>query len=193
MRQILSAFILVAASLAATPAFAHSGHGTSSLAAGLAHPFNGLDHLLAMIGVGLWAMQLGGRNLWAVPLAFVATMAVGACGSLLGLPLPQVELGIAGSVVAIGLLVGFGAKLPSGMAAALVALFAFFHGHAHGSELPEAASALGYGLGFVISTTLLHGIGLSLGFVPGRWAKPGLARSAGFVSAALGGAWLAGF
>jgi urease accessory protein len=192
MRQILPVFILVAASLAATPALAHTGHETSGLAAGLAHPFNGLDHLLAMIGVGLWARQLGGRNLWLVPLAFVAMMVVGAIGSHLGPPLPWVELGIAGSVMAIGLLVGFGAKLPSGMAAAIVASLALFHGHAHGSELPEAASALGYGLGFVMSTALLHGTGLGLSIALGRLAKPTLARGAGFVTAVLGGALLAG-
>ncbi|WP_374371426.1 HupE/UreJ family protein [Dongia sp.] len=193
MRQILPAFIFVAASLAATPAFAHTGHGSSGFAAGLVHPFNGLDHLLVMIGVGLWAMQLGGRNLWLVPLAFMVTMAIGAASSLFALPLPQVELGIAGSVVVIGLLVAFGAKLPSGMAATIVALLSFFHGHAHGSELPEAASALGYGLGFMISTAILHSIGLGLGSAFARLAKPMLARGVGFLAAILGGALLAGF
>jgi urease accessory protein len=192
MRQIFTLAAFSVTALAATPALAHTGHSASGFAAGLMHPINGLDHLLVMLGVGLWAAQLGGRNLWLVPLAFVATMLLGAGLSLGGLPLPQVELGIAGSVIAIGLLIGLGARLPGGLAAALVALLAIFHGHAHGSELPTAASATFYAMGIVLSTLALHGIGLVLGLGVRRVAKPALACAAGFATAVLGGAILAG-
>lgn len=193
MRKSLFLLIPPVLVAATAPALAHTGHGAGGLEAGLLHPFNGLDHLLAMIGVGFWARQLGGRNLWLVPAAFVGAMAAGAGASLLGMPLPQIELGIAGSVIIIGLLVAFGTRLPSGLAAALVALLAFCHGHAHGSELPGATSALTYGIGFVIATAGLHGVGLGLGLAQARAALPSVARLAGGATALLGTALAAGF
>lgn len=177
----------------ATPAFAHTGFHAAGFVAGLTHPFSGLDHLLAMAGIGVWAAQLGGRNLWRVPMAFVATMLLGALLALIAVPLPQVELGIAGSVLAIGLLVGFGAQMPSAAAASLVALMALFHGHAHGSALPEMASAWSYAAGFVLSTSLLHVVGLGLGQLAFHHARPVHLKFAGLATALAGGALVAGF
>lgn len=182
-----------ALTLLATPAFAHTGLHGFGFAAGLAHPFNGLDHMLVMAGIGIWAAQLGGRNLWLVPLAFVATMLLGAGLALVGFPLPQVELGIAGSVIAIGLLVGLGTKLPSAAASALVALMAVFHGHAHGTDLPAMASAWTYAAGFVLSTSLLHVIGLGLGLVTFKYTRPMVLKIVGLLTMMAGGAMVAGF
>ncbi|MBK8160185.1 MAG: HupE/UreJ family protein [Rhodospirillaceae bacterium] len=176
----------------ATPAFAHTGHHAAGFAAGLAHPFSGLDHLLAMAGIGVWAAQLGGHNRWRVPLAFVGTMLLGAGLALVGFPLPQVGLGIAGSVIAIGLLVGLGTKLPNAAAIALAALVALFHGHAHGTELPTMASAWNYGMGFVLATSLLHMAGLGLGHIAFRTARPVLLKLAGLATALAGGVLVAG-
>jgi urease accessory protein len=172
--------------LAAGGAEAHEfgAHG-AGFAQGLAHPFGGLDHLLAMLAVGLWAAQLGGRALWAVPVAFLAAMALGGVAGAAGLPLPRVELGIAGSLVGIGALVLTAARLPPALAAALVGLFALFHGHAHGTELPQAASALSYGLGFLAATALLHGAGITAARLAGSGAAA-LVRLGGAGVAAAG-------
>ncbi|MDY0872439.1 HupE/UreJ family protein [Dongia rigui] len=189
----LTRFAAIAAlTLMATPAFAHTGFHASGFVAGLSHPFNGLDHVLVMAGIGIWAIQLGGRNLWLVPLAFVATMVLGAGLALMNFPLPEVELGIAGSVVVIGMLVGFGARLPAGTAAALIALMALFHGHAHGTELPAMASVWGYAAGFVLSTAMLHAIGLGLGLAVFRLARPAVLRAAGVLTALAGLAMVSG-
>lgn len=177
----------------ATPAFAHTGLHGLGFAAGLSHPFNGLDHLLVMAGIGVWAAQLGGRNLWLVPLAFVATMILGAMLALAGFPLPDVELGVAGSVIVIGLLVSLGTRMPSAAAGALVALMALFHGHAHGTELPSMASAWSYGAGFVLTTGALHLVGLGLGWAVFNYAKPAVLKIAGAVTVIAGGAMVAGF
>lgn len=140
----------------AVPAFAHTGHGTEGIMAGLAHPVGGLDHLLAMIAVGLWAAQQGGRALWAVPAAFVSMLLVGGLLGMAGIGLPLVETGITGSVILFGALLVGAARLPVQAGMALVGVFALFHGYAHGAEMPEAASAFTYGLGFVLATALLH-------------------------------------
>jgi urease accessory protein len=167
---------------AAVPALAHTGAGSvSGLAAGFAHPMGGLDHMLAMIAVGLLGASLGGRWMWALPATFVAMMIVGGAAGVSGLPLPLVELGIKGSVVVLGLAIVFGASLSGVAAAALVAVFALFHGHAHGTEMPASVAALEYGAGFVAATAILHavglGIGLSTGFLSGR--SGAVARRAG--------------
>lgn len=192
MRRFTPALLIPFMTLLASPALAHTGHGTDGFTAGLSHPFNGLDHMLAMVGVGLWAAQLGGRNLWLVPSAFVGTMVLGAALALYGIALPQVELGIAGSVLVIGLLIGLGTRAPTGLAAAIVALLALFHGYAHGSELPAAASAAGYAIGFVVATSLLHLAGLALGFAIQTWAKPAFGRALGILTALMGGALVLG-
>ncbi|WP_439616116.1 HupE/UreJ family protein [Shinella sp.] len=175
---------LALAALAATaaPAFAHLNpqeHG--SFMAGFSHPLFGLDHILVMVAVGLWAAQIGGKALWAVPTAFVATMALGFSLALAGIALPFVEPAILASVVALGLLVAMAVKLDTVVSAAIVAVFALFHGHAHGGEL-GSAGALSFGIGFVIATALLHGAGIGLGL--------GIARLSGGAVAAriIGGA-----
>jgi urease accessory protein len=132
----------------------------AGLAAGLTHPFIGLDHLLAMIAVGIWAGQLGGRAVWIVPLTFVSVMAVAAGLGSLDFSVPMVEPAVACSVLILGLLIAGSIRLPTIAGAGLVGLFAVFHGYAHGMELPQAASPMLYGLGFILATTLLHGLGI---------------------------------
>ena len=167
IRALLALVTLFAT--AAVPALAHTGAG---FAAGFSHPIGGLDHMLAMIAVGLLGASLGGRWMWALPATFVAVMIVGGMAGVSGAPLPLVELGIKGSVVVLGLAIVFGANLTGVAAAALVAVFAFFHGHAHGTEMPASVAALEYGAGFVAATAMLHavglGLGLSTGFLAGR-------------------------
>ncbi|KNY16609.1 MULTISPECIES: HupE/UreJ family protein [unclassified Shinella] len=156
---------LAALAVTAVPAFAHLNpeeHG--SFMAGFSHPLFGLDHILVMVAVGLWAAQIGGKALWGVPAAFVTTMAVGFGLALAGIDLPFVEPAILASVVALGLLVAMAVKLDTAASAAIVATFALFHGHAHGGEL-GSAGAFEFGVGFVVATALLHiaGIGFGLG------------------------------
>ena len=153
-------------------AFAHTGIGaTHGFMPGFSHPMSGLDHILAMVGVGLFAARLGGRALWLVPSAFLAMMALGGAAGTYGVTLPWVETGIALSVVAIGLALAFGLSLPALGAAALVGFFAIFHGHAHGLEMPADASGLDYALGFMIATALLHAAGIALGLRLDRLAR----------------------
>jgi urease accessory protein len=133
------------------------------LASGLAHPFMGLDHLLAMIAVGLWAAQLGRRAVWQVPLAFVAVMAIGFGLARLGIGLPLAEPMVVASVAVLGALVAGAVRIPVGLGAALVSVFAVFHGFAHGIEMPAASSAWVYAAGFAIATASLHLVGLGLG------------------------------
>ena len=147
-------------------AFAHVGLGQAAgFAHGVIHPLSGLDHIIAMVAVGLYAANLGGRNLWLLPSAFIATMIFGGILGYSGVPLPLVEGGIGLSVVAMSLAVAAGVNLPTVAAVALVSLFALFHGHAHGSEGAALSSFLPYAAGFVIATASLHlaGIGLGLG------------------------------
>lgn len=157
--------LLAAASFAAStaPAFAHldpAEHG--SLMAGFTHPLSGLDHILVMVAVGLWAAQIGGRALWVVPSAFIGTMALGFALAMAGVHLPFVEPAILASVVALGLLVAMAVRLETVACAAVVGVFALFHGYAHGGEL-GAAGALPFSAGFVIATGLLHIAGIGFG------------------------------
>ena len=135
---------------------------------GLAHPFMGLDHLLAMIAVGIWAAQTGGSAVWRFPLSFIVMMAGAALISASGYSLPALEPLIAGSVVLLGLMVVFAIRMPVNLSMLLVGLFAVFHGYAHGLEMPQAGSAILYGSGFVLATALLHTIGIGLGKVAYR-------------------------
>jgi urease accessory protein len=168
-------------------ALAHEETGQAAgLVSGLSHPVSGLDHVLAMIAVGLWGAVLGPPAIWVLPVAFPLVMALGGLMGLLGLPLPGVEIGIALSAIVLGALVLAEIRPPLWLAALLVAAFAVFHGHAHGRELPEGASALLYSLGFVIATGLLHGVGILLG-VAHQWE---VGRRV--VQAAGGGVALAG-
>ncbi len=163
VRTVLCAVAVAIGLALASGAHAHLLYESGGLGAGFAHPFLGWDHLLAMIAVGVWAAQLGGRALWVLPATFVSIMAGGALLALNGVALPHVESGIAASVVALGLLVCFAAKMPVGAGAALVATFALFHGHSHGTELPAMVSAWTFGMGFVAATALLHTWGIGIG------------------------------
>lgn len=136
---------------------------TTGLIQGLIHPFLGLDHLLAMIAVGIWAGQLGGKSVWLLPLSFLSAMVIGSGLGYLGLALPVVEPMIASSVLALGLMIVSAVRLSMLTAMLLIAWFALFHGAAHGLELPGNASPMLYGLGFVVATGLLHYLGVGLG------------------------------
>jgi urease accessory protein len=161
--------LAAAAALTPTAAFAHTGLGaTGGFAHGFVHPITGLDHILAMVAVGLFAWQLGGRALWLVPATFVAVMALGGALAIAGIGVPLVELAIALSVVVLGAIVAAGVKAPVAVAMAVVGVFAVFHGHAHGAEMPETMAGLAYGLGFMLATALLHLAGIGIGFAIGR-------------------------
>jgi len=154
---------LVAGLLATSPAEAHLLGGAMDTAfAGFLHPFSGLDHLLAMVAVGLWAGLQGRPAAIVLPLVFPAVMALGGAMGASGILLPSVETGIAASVLVFGILIGTALRPPLAVGLGLVSLFALFHGHAHGTELPDAGSPFGYGIGFVAATLLLHLIGLGL-------------------------------
>jgi len=150
----------------AGPALAHTGIGpVSGMSAGFAHPIGGLDHVLAMIAVGILAVQQGGRSLWLVPAAFVAMMIVGGGLAFGNVPIPYVEQGIVGSVIILGAVIALGHRLPLAAAMSLAGVLAVFHGHAHGAEMPATASGLDYAIGFAAATAFLHaaGIGFALG------------------------------
>ncbi|CUX83896.1 MAG: urease accessory protein UreJ [Roseibaca calidilacus] len=175
--------------LLASPAFAHPGHGNEgSFLSGFLHPIGGLDHVLAMVAVGLWAVVLGGRALWALPAAFVGAMVVGFVLSLAGLPLPLVEPMILASILALGGLTALARPVALPVAAAIVGALALFHGHAHGSEM-AGASALAYLAGFASATALLHGTGVAFGVLAARPLGLIATRVAGGLIA-LGGAAL---
>ncbi len=182
-------FILASALLLSPAlALAHPGHDHAGVMSGIAHPIVGLDHLLAMVAVGLWAAQQTGQARWALPLTFVATMLLGGLIGFAGFDMPLMETGIAGSVLALGLLVALAVRPPLAVAAGLTALFALSHGVAHGLELPALSSPWGYAAGFVAATAALHGIAYAVARTLPRVAAP-LVRLAGAASA-LTGAWL---
>mgnify|MGYP000066584303 CR=1 FL=1 len=177
----ITVFIVAALSVL-SPGLAHAhtyGAMDAGFSQGFAHPFSGLDHLLAMVAVGLWAAQMGGRALWLTPASFVVMMAVGGLIGMSGVTLPQVELGIAGSVLALGALVAGAWRLPLFSAMSLAGLFALFHGLAHGAEMPQASDPALYGLGFVFATMVLHGIGMTTAFFAGSAMGARLARAGG--------------
>ncbi|MBZ9678631.1 HupE/UreJ family protein [Mesorhizobium sp. ES1-1] len=182
-RLYLSAILLMAASV---PAYAHVGIGaTSSFAAGFMHPLSGLDHITVMLAVGLWAALKGGKAIWAWPAAFVGVLLAGAALAMAQVQLPFVEPGILASVVALGLLVALAVDLPVSVGVATIALFALFHGHAHGTEVPENAGGLEYMAGFAMVTALLHATGIAAGLGLGTRFR-GFARAAGAACAAVG-------
>ena len=157
---------------------------------GLKHPISGLDHVLAMIAVGLWGAQLGSPAVWMLPVAFPMMMAFGGFIGLVGLPLPGVEIGIALSAVLLGTVVARESRPSLAVAVLLVAFFAIFHGHAHGTELPKGQSGLTYSIGFVIATGCLHGVGIAVGLIH-RWpAGKAALRAAGAIVALAGVAFL---
>ena len=167
-----SVFLLVVAALLLWPraALAHVQKGeAASFLSGLRHPITGLDHVLAMISVGLWGAQLGAPAIWLLPVTFPMVMALGGMMGLLGIPLPGVEVGIASSAILLGAAVASEARPKLALAAALVGLFGVFHGHAHGTELPPGQSGLLYSMGFVMATGCLHATGIAIGLIH-RWS-----------------------
>lgn len=165
---MLRLLITIALSVISTAAWGHVGVGdTNGFVHGFSHPMNAIDHILAMVAVGLFAAHLGGRALWLVPVTFVAMVALAGIIGMTGAPLPFVEIGIGLSVVVLGLAIAFQIN-PSTLACmALVGFFAIFHGHAHGAEMPEGASGLEYGIGFICATVLLPTVGIGLVFTIG--------------------------
>ena len=177
-----------ALTLIPTAAFAHPGIGDAhGFVAGFAHPLGGLDHILAMVTVGIFAWQLGGRALWLVPATFTLAMAAGGTLGMAGVPVPFVELGIAASVIVLGAVVAFARRAPVAIAVALVGVFAIFHGHAHGTEMPLDATGGAYAAGFMLATALLHVAGIALGFAIGRIAHGRAAYQLGGSLVALAG------
>ena len=160
-------FVRLALAFALVPTFAHAhpGHGAEigGIGWGLAHPFTGIDHILAMVAVGLWAVQLGRRALWLLPLCFVGAMTMGAALGMSGVTLPLVQPAIFASVLVLGALVAFAARLPLGASAALVSVAALFHGQAHGTEMAASGSGMMALLGLAMSTAALHAAGVSGG------------------------------
>jgi urease accessory protein len=168
LRPIVIAALLMSA-IWPLLAWAHVESGEAGgFLSGLSHPVSGLDHVIAMVAVGLWGAQLGIPALWVLPVAFPMMMAFGGVLGLIGIPVPGVEVGIAVSAVVLGALVLGQIRLPLIAAVCLVAVFAVFHGHAHGTELQAGQNAMLYSLGFVIATGLLHGVGIATGLIH-RW------------------------
>ena len=175
-RRRLAQTIPVFATLWAQAAFAHVAQGQAAgLLTGFQHPFSGLDHMIAMVAVGLWGAQLGAPAIWVLPVAFPLVMAMGGMLGFLGVPIPGVEIGIAASAIVLGSVIAFEVRPPLVIAALVVGCFAIFHGHAHGTELPPGQSALLFSMGFVIATGLLHALGIGIGTVHGRtWGRKAL-------------------
>ncbi|RYD19248.1 MAG: HupE/UreJ family protein [Verrucomicrobiaceae bacterium] len=190
-RRIPWLLLLLPLVLMPSVASAHAAHGEAGgFVSGFGHPLGGLDHVVAMVAVGLLGAILGGRAMWALPVIFPVVMAMGGAAGVLGIPLPGVETGIALSGIVLGLMVVFAARPPLWVSAVIVGFFAIFHGHAHGTELPEAANPLTYAIGFVISTGLLHLAGIAFGLLA-RWPAGKVAiRAAGGAIAAVGLAFL---
>jgi len=183
-KSLIAIFLLGASSAA----FAHPGHNVSGLAAGLMHPFSGLDHLLAMVAVGIWAAQGGGRKVWLLPATFMVMLVVGSGIAMQWQLLPLVESGIAASVLALGLLIALSLQLPAMLSVAITALFGLLHGYAHGLELPESAAPAAYALGFLAATATLHLSGIAVG-VATRNRFAFLAKSLG-ITIAASGVWM---
>ena len=200
MQRMLTIVAALAVGGLVAPAFAHTGVGPAHAVGhdwvqGFLHALGGLDHVLAMVAVGLYAAQLGGRSLWLLPAAFVATMIAGGLLGHIGVPVPMVEQGIGLSVAAMGLAIALGLRLPTVAATILVGVFALVHGHAHGSEGAGLGSFVSYAAGFVAATAILHAAGIALGLALDRMGTlPATVfrRSAGVAGALAGIAILAG-
>ena len=188
MTHLLRQLMLTVALLAVVPiAAAHEGAGAvGGFTSGFLHPLLGWDHVVAMVAVGLWGAFLGMPALWVLPVVFPLVMAFGGALGVLGVPLPGVEIGVALSAIVLGVMVAGALRPPLLVAAVLVGVFAIFHGHAHGTELPQAASPIAYSLGFVIATGLLHLCGIAFGMLT-RWSVGRAAvRAAGTLIACIG-------
>lgn len=187
-QQKLAPFWLLLALLPSI-ALAHAQVGTADgFVTGFMHPVLGPDHLIAMVAVGLWGAQLGSPAIWLLPITFPLVMALGAMLGAVGVSVPSVEVGIAVSAIALGVMVASAARPPFGLAMTIVGVFAIFHGHAHGTELPAAVNPLAYGVGFVVATGLLHLTGILFGLLI-AWPLNGRAVRLCGGSIAVGGGW----
>ena len=185
---------LIAAALAvlgSTAAEAHTGGTVGGFVSGFVHPLRGFDHLLAMFAVGIWGAQIGGRSVWELPVAFPIIMAFGGMLGIAGVPLPHVELLIGLSVLGLGLAIATAWQPIEVISILAVGLFAIFHGHAHGVELPNAADPVAYGVGFVSATGLIHVAGIAFGLLLGRAYHGYVGRAAGGLIAMAGVYFLA--
>ena len=192
MKRALTAFVIFF-SFAPAAALAHPGHdGAGGLAHGLVHPVTGIDHVLAMIAVGVLAAQYGGRALWLVPMSFLVAMAAAGAIGMAGIPVQIVEAGIGLSVVVLGLMIAFQIKPPTLVAMVVVGFFALFHGYAHGSEMPNGLAGLSFAAGLLVATALLLGAGVGLGLLlQRRTVSPRLIQAGGGAMALIGIAVLA--
>ncbi len=169
-------------------AHAHVGAGEASgWMRGLLHPFSGLDHMCAMLAVGLWAAQMGARAVWRVPFTFVCVMMLGGLLGMAGIPVPFIEAGIVMSLLVLGVLIAAAVRLPLHVSIAMVGVFALFHSYAHGAEMPPHVAGLGYAAGFVLATVLLHASGIGLALLLKRLGRARLLRAAGGAVAMCGG------
>ena len=172
---------------------AHESSGIAGgFISGFFHPINGWDHVIAMVAVGLWGAFLGNPAIWILPVVFPMVMALGGVLGIIGIPVPAVETGIALSAIVLGIMVAMAARPPIWVAATIVGVFAIFHGHAHGTELPNAAAPLAYSIGFVMATGLLHIGGIGFGFLS-KWPAGKIAvKAGGGIIAFLGLGFLTG-
>jgi urease accessory protein len=170
-----------------TSLFAHTSHGTFGFSSGFTHPVLGLDHLLAMLSVGMLSAQMGGRAIWTIPATFVSFMLAGGILGMVGVPFFSVEIGIAVSVLALGMAIAADKKIPVLLAMTGVGFFALFHGHAHGEEMPSSAQPFLYALGFILGTTLIHLAGVAIGWTATRIPRAtNILRFGGALIALLG-------
>lgn len=175
-------------------ASAHAVHGLGGgVLTGFLHPITGLDHVAAMVAVGLWGAFLGRPAIFVLPIAFPLMMVVGGILGITGVPVPAVEIGIALSAIVLGLMVAFAARPPLWVAAVIVGIFAIFHGHAHGTELPESANAVAFSVGFVVATGLLHLCGIAFGLLVGSSQGRVAIRAGGALIAVAGTGFLFGW
>ena len=168
MKRLFITPVAVALMVFSADASAHLTGMTGGFTSGFMHPILGWDHVVAMVAVGLWGAFLGNPAIWLLPVVFPLVMAFGGVLGILGVPIPSVETGIALSAIVLGMMIALKARPPVWVAAVIVGVFAIFHGHVHGTELPHAASPLAFSLGFVIATGLLHVSGIALGLLV-RW------------------------
>lgn len=196
LRRVMIMGLLMLLGLVARPVFAHDAETVEkfgSYIGGLVHPILGLDHLLAMLSVGIVSAQFGGRAIWTVPATFVTVMAVGGLIGLVGPSLSVVEYGIALSVIALGAAIAVESSIPLGLAMVAVGFFATFHGYAHGAEMPTVAQPLGYALGFLTGTAVIHISGVLIGDIPGHYKYgPIVLRTAGAAISIVGILFLVG-
>jgi urease accessory protein len=193
MVRTRAAFALCIVLVTSTAAYAHTGEGIAGgFSSGFTHPILGWDHVVAMVGVGLWGAFLGIPAIWLLPIVFPLIMSFGSALGVVGVPVPAIETGIAASAIVLGLLILLAARLPLWLAGIVVGLFAIFHGYAHGTELPDAANPLAFGIGFVVATGLLHLLGIAFGLLS-RWPVGVYAvRTGGAVISLVGCAFLFG-